>query len=161
KSEPPEPKQPKETPPKETPRSSGDGDDDFAAAFGAAPKEPAAKKETKSESGGKKDVYVPPPPGGSGVKESLGQSDIMEVVLANKSALAKCAEQQRAKDPGTSGKLVMRWTIQTSGKTSGVGVVSEEFKGTYMATCVGGLIKGWQFPKHKQQGEPVTFPFKF
>lgn len=161
KSEPPEPKQPRESP-KESPKSGSGEEDAFAEAFGPAPKEPAAKKETKSESsGGKKDVYIPPAPGGTSVKDSLGQSDIMEVVLASKSALAKCAEQQRAKDPGTSGKLVMRWTIQTSGKTSNVGVVSEEFKGTHMATCVGGIIKGWQFPRHKQQGEPVTFPFKF
>lgn len=157
KSEPSEPKQPRESP-----KASGGEEDAFAAAFGPAPKEPAAKKETKAESsGGKKEVYIPPAPGGTSVKDSLGQSDIMEVVLASKGALAKCAEQQRAKDPGTSGKLVMRWTIQTSGKTSNVGVVSEEFKGTHMATCVGGVIKGWQFPKHKQQGEPVTFPFKF
>ena len=60
-----------------------------------------------------------------------------------------------------SGKLVMKWTIQTSGRTSNVSVVTDEFKGTYMATCVGGVIKGMSFPKHKKQGEPVQFPFKF
>jgi hypothetical protein len=60
-----------------------------------------------------------------------------------------------------SGKLVMRWNIQTSGKTSAIAVVTEEFKGTYMATCVSGLIKGWTFPRHKVAGEPVQFPFKF
>lgn len=162
KADPPEPKAP--PPPKETKSSAKEpasDDDAFASAFGV-PKEPEAKKETKTGSGSKKGtVYIPPAPGGTNVKESLGQSDIMEVVLASKSALAKCAEVQRQKDPGTSGKLVMRWTIQTSGRTSNVGVVSDEFKGTYMASCVGGLIKGWQFPRHKQQGEPVTFPFKF
>lgn len=160
KSDPPEPKAAKE--PKESPRESGGGEsDDFAAAFGVA-KDPEPKKTTKTESASsKKDVYIPPAPGATNVKDALGSSDIMEVVLANKSALAKCAETQRQKDPGTSGKLVMRWTIQTSGRTSNVGVVSDEFKGTYMASCVGGLIKSWQFPKHKQQGEPVTFPFKF
>ncbi|PZR17448.1 MAG: gliding motility protein [Archangium gephyra] len=139
--------------------SSGGGDDDFDKAFGgsSAPKkeEPVAAKKGSG--------YIPPPPGASAadVKESLAQSDIMEVVLSNKSALANCVSQQKAKDPGTSGKLLMRWTIQTSGKTSNVGVASDEFKGTFIATCVGGLIKGWTFPKHKKQGEPITFPFKF
>ena len=57
--------------------------------------------------------------------------------------------------------MMMWWTIQTSGKTSNVGVASDEFKGTYIAGCIGGLIKGWAFPRHKVQGEPVTFPFKF
>jgi hypothetical protein len=55
----------------------------------------------------------------------------------------------------------MKWQIQTSGKTSQVSVVTDEFKGTYMAGCVGGLIKGWVFPRHKNQGEPIQFPFKF
>ncbi len=150
--------------PKETKRpAASEEKDEFAAAFGGSSgSKTTPKDEPKGDSGGKKTTYIPPAPGGGGdVKASLAQSDIMEVVLANKGGLAKCAEEQRKRDPGTSGKLVMRWTIQTSGRTSNVGVVSEEFKGTYMATCVGGLIKGWTFPRHKTQGEPVSFPFKF
>jgi hypothetical protein len=85
----------------------------------------------------------------------------MEVVLANKPSLAKCVEEQKKREPGVTGKLVMKWQIQTSGKTSQVSVVTDEFKGTYMAGCVGGLIKGWVFPRHKNQGEPIQFPFKF
>ncbi len=85
----------------------------------------------------------------------------MQVVLANRTGLGRCAEEQKKKEPGVTGKLVMRWQIQTSGKTSNVSVVSEEFKSTYMAVCVGGLIKGWSFPRHKTAGDPVNFPFKF
>ena len=47
------------------------------------------------------------------------------------------------------------------GKTSNVSVASEEFKGTVIAGCVGNLIKTMTFPKHKKQGEAITFPFKF
>ena len=85
----------------------------------------------------------------------------MTVVLENKGALTRCVEEQRKKDPGNSGKLLMKWTIQTSGKTSKVEVASEEFKGTPIAICVGALIKGMQFPKHQKQGDAITFPFKF
>lgn len=151
--------------PKETKKaaSSGDGDD-FESAFGPGKSTSATKKEEKKEAptASRKGGYIPEAPGSGGdVKDSLGTSDILEVVSANKPALAKCAEEQRKRDPSTSGKLVMRWTIQTSGKVSRVDVVSEEFKGTYMAGCVGGLIKAMVFPRHKTQGEPVTFPFKF
>jgi predicted Zn finger-like uncharacterized protein len=162
----PEPPAPPPPPPAREARpsapESGGGDDDFAKAFGVA-KEAPAKKEASGEGGGgkKAPVYIPPAPGSAPLKESLGQSDIFEVVLANKADLAKCAELQRQKDPSTSGRLMMRWTIETSGKTSNIGVASEEFKGTYMATCVSGLVKGWQFPRHSQKGEPVVFPFKF
>jgi predicted Zn finger-like uncharacterized protein len=150
----PEPKEPKRA------ASSGGGEDDFDSAFGPS-KKTAAKDEPKPEK--KQPGYIPPAPGGAVVeiKESLGQSDIMEVVLANKGALTKCVEEQRKKDPGNSGKLLMKWTIQTSGKTSNVGVVSDEFKGAPIAGCVGSLIKGMTFPRHKVQGDPITFPFKF
>ncbi len=144
---------------KAEPKSSGDEFDEMFGDKKGGKKEAASSDSEPAPK--KSNVYVPPAPGGAGVKESLGQSDIMEVVLANKSGLAKCAEEQRKKDPGTSGKLVMRWTIQTSGRPANVGVASEEFKGTYMAECVGKLIKSMSFPKHKVQGEPVQFPFKF
>ena len=93
--------------------------------------------------------------------ERLGQSDIMAVVVANKPAIVKCVSEQKKQQPGLTGKLVMRWTIQTSGRTTGVAVRSEEFKKTYMANCISGLIKSWSFPKHKKQGEPIDFPFTF
>lgn len=142
--------------PRKAAPSSGD---DFDDAFGGPKK--AVKEEPKPEK--KTPGYIPPAPGSSSanVKEALETSDVMEVVLANKGALGECVKQQRAKDPGTSGKLLMKWTIQASGKTSNVSVASEEFKGTPIAGCVGNLIKGMTFPRHKKQGDPITFPFKF
>jgi hypothetical protein len=95
------------------------------------------------------------------VPEKLGQSDIMAVVVANKPAIMKCVGDQKKKDPGVSGRLVMRWSIQTSGKTTGVAVKTDEFKKTYMASCISGLIRGWNFPKHRKQGDPIDFPFIF
>jgi predicted Zn finger-like uncharacterized protein len=151
-----------EPPPKAQPKVEAkpekSGGDSFEDAFGPAKKEvktaePVAKK---------KEVYVPPAPGGGGdVKETLDQSDRMEVVLASKPSLAKCATEQRSKEPGVTGKLVMRWQIQTSGRVSNVNCITDEFKGTYMAACVGGAIKSMSFPKHKKQGEPMELPFKF
>jgi hypothetical protein len=57
----------------------------------------------------------------------------------------------------------MHWTIQPNGHTAGVSVApqSEEFKNTYIVGCMTGLIKGWVFPKHKSQQDPINFPFKF
>lgn len=109
----------------------------------------------------KHSVYIPPAPGGATVKSSLGQSDIMEVVLANKGALGACAEAQRKLDPSASGKLVLRWTIGLDGRVLKVEVVSKEFEKTQFAQCVLRLVKTWQFPRHTRVGEPVTFPFKF
>ncbi|WP_375743977.1 adventurous gliding motility protein GltJ [Corallococcus interemptor] len=135
--------------------SSGGGDDDFDELFGtkkAAPAKPASKPTATA--------YIPPEPGG-GTLDRLQQSDIMQVVLSNKPAIVKCVNEQKQKDPSLSGKLVMRWTVQTSGKTSNVSCRTDEFRSSYMATCITGLIKSWSFPKHQKQGEPIDFPFTF
>ncbi len=104
--------------------------------------------------------YVPPEPGG-GTLERLGQAEITKVVVANKPAIVKCVNEQKKMNPGLSGKIVMRWTVQTNGKTKGVAVMTDEYKKTHMATCLSGLVKQWTFPKHRKQGEPVDFPFTF
>jgi predicted Zn finger-like uncharacterized protein len=136
--------------------SSNDGDsDDFDELFGTKKSKPEPKPQEARLT-----TYVPPEPGGS-TPERLQQSDIMAVVLANKPAIIKCVNEQKKKDPALSGKLVMRWTIQTSGKTTAVSCRTDEFRSTYMASCISGLIKGWSFPRHKKQGEPIDFPFTF
>ncbi|TSC23292.1 adventurous gliding motility protein GltJ [Corallococcus sp. Z5C101001] len=136
--------------------NSGGGDDDFDELFGTKKAASSAKPAGKPTA----TAYIPPEPGG-GTPERLQQSDIMQVVLNNKPAIVKCVNEQKQKDPSLSGKLVMRWTVQTSGKTTGVSCRTDEFRTSYMATCITGLIKGWAFPKHQKQGDPIDFPFTF
>src|SRR5258708_2970636 len=57
--------------------------------------------------------------------------------------------------------MVMRWQIHTNGRTSNISCQSDEFKGTPLASCLGGLIKTWTFPKHRIQGDPINFQFTF
>jgi hypothetical protein len=137
------------------------GGDEFDRAFGGTAK-PVKREEPAPEPARKKDVYVPPAPGaGADVKDSLGKSDIMEVILAEKASFARCIEEQRQREPGAHGSLVLRWQILSSGKVSGVTVVTEEFRNTSMATCVSKVVKGLSFPRHRVQGEPINFPFNF
>ncbi|MEN9797717.1 MAG: Adventurous gliding motility protein AgmX [Pseudomonadota bacterium] len=140
-------------------------DDDFDSIFGSAPKKKEAAAATATASSddkvAKKSVYVPPPPAAPSEPEKLGQSDIMAVVLANKASIKQCADEQKAKEPGSRGKVVMKWTIQASGKVGSVSCQTDEFRDSYMASCLSKLIKGFQFPRHRVQGDPVVFPFTF
>ena len=138
-------------PPKEA------SDDEFQKEFGGGgERAPASRSERRS-------VYVPPAPGSasSDLPDTLGQSDIMSVVVQNKSSILGCVGEQKKRDPSLSGRMVMRWQIHTNGRTSNVSCQSDEFKGTPLASCLAGLIKSWTFPKHRIQGEPINFPFTF
>ncbi|HXN41041.1 MAG TPA: adventurous gliding motility protein GltJ [Myxococcaceae bacterium] len=133
-------------------------DDDFDREFGGAEKRKSPVP--KSEPVKRASVYVPPAPGVE-IPESLGTGEIMRIVLDNKPAIKKCVEEQKKRDGSLSGKIVMSWTILASGKTTTISCASDEFKTSYMAQCMSGLIKGWQFPRHKVQGDPINFPFTF
>ncbi len=141
----------------EASRPRNKADDLFDEVFGT----PDGKKAAPAESG-KKTAYVPPAPGVTDVPEKVGDGDIMSVVLANKSAMVRCVDEQKSRDPNLHGTLVMHWVIQTSGRTTNVAPVTEGYKTSYFATCMTGLVKTWQFPKHRYSpGQAVDFPFKF
>src|SRR5262249_17503443 len=138
----------------EPPRDASE--DEFNKEFGG---ERAAGRSASE----KKSVYVPPAPGSASadLPKALVQRDTRTVVVQNKQSILSCVTDQRKRDPNLSGRMVMRWQIHTNGKTSNVSCQSDEFKGTPLAGCIGGLIKTWTFPRHKIQGEPINFPFTF
>jgi predicted Zn finger-like uncharacterized protein len=150
---------------KERPAPKEASDDDFEKTFGGGGKKAKDSGGSDASSPKKKgggDVYIPPAPGSGGdVPDQLGQGDIMQTVVSHKPEIVDCVKKQKAKDSDSSGTLVMRWVIQPNGHTSNVTPVTDEFKSSYLASCMGGLIKGWQFPKHKQPQDPISFPFKF
>jgi predicted Zn finger-like uncharacterized protein len=142
----------------EASRPRNKADDLFDEVFGT----PDGKKAAPAGDKGKKTAYVPPAPGVTDVPEKVGDGDIMSVVLANKSSMVRCVDEQKSRDTNLHGTLVMHWVIQTSGKTTNVGPVTEAYKSSYFATCMTGLVKTWQFPKHRfSPGQAVDFPFKF
>ncbi|MFN0062610.1 MAG: AgmX/PglI C-terminal domain-containing protein [Myxococcaceae bacterium] len=156
RTEPGEATSPRASSPRDEP-AFGNSDDEFAREFGVAadaPVAPVAKKKPKN-------VVVPPPPGSAELPETLGTSDVMQAVLAHRPEIVRCVEEQKKRDPGLSGTLVVRWTVQTNGTARGVSAQNSEFKSTYLAGCIVNLVKGWTFPKHRQQGDPIDFPFKF
>lgn len=106
--------------------------------------------------------YIPPAPGGgAALPAQLSQGDITGVVFAQKDALKRCATEYKSSGGASSGTLVMRWTIEKDGRTSGV----QPIKGTEheeLATCIGGLVRGWRFPAYSGPKMPaIDFPFPF
>lgn len=158
--------------PAPTPKTAtGEDNESFDAMFGGGKRQPANKAPDVTKPrvmvilDPSRSMMESPPPAkpksGDGWLETLGQADIMEVVIADKRQLGTCAEEQRRLNPGLTGKLVVKWTIRLDGTVSNVTVVTTEFANTPFAACVMKRIKSWRFPRHTTPSEPVTFPFKF
>ncbi len=152
---------PPEPPP--PPRKSGNKvDDDFNKLFGGgggepAP-EPARPQRTRSA------PPIPPAPGAAGngaSKETLGPSDIMEVVRGNVGAIRRCTDDEKARS-GASGAIKMSWIIRQNGSVTAIKTLTEEYQKTPLSACLTGVVKGLHFPAYSgPQMDPVEFPFKF
>ncbi|MDY7226033.1 AgmX/PglI C-terminal domain-containing protein [Hyalangium rubrum] len=133
-------------------------DEEFARELGFTDDAPAHAPESK----GPKAVYIPPAPGVN-LPEKLTPQDIQQVVVANQPAIVSCLRRFKDSVPeGSGGKFVMRWFVHADGSTYGTMMETSALRGTPLATCLEGLVRGWKFPKHRvQQQEPVRFPFTF
>ncbi|MDY7227968.1 GYF domain-containing protein [Hyalangium rubrum] len=128
-------------------------DEDFERELSGPP------SRSKGASG--RTVWIPPEPTPAGPVASLAQSDVFAVVLANKGDIASCASAGKSPQVEEGQRVVVRWTIAPSGKVTEVVTESAGFKGTPLASCLEGKIRAWTFPKHREQGGPVRFPFVF
>jgi hypothetical protein len=109
----------------------------------------------------KRTVWIPPDPKSPEPAASLTQSDIFSVVVANKGDITACVSAQKLQAGEGPRKVVLRWSILPSGKVTEVVTETAEYRGTPLALCLEGKVRAWTFPKHREQGSPVRFPFVF
>ncbi|BDG04937.1 adventurous gliding motility protein GltJ [Anaeromyxobacter oryzae] len=111
--------------------------------------------------GGGRKVYVPAAPGGGTVPQRLTDSQVNETILARVSALQQCVQEQKARDPGASGVLKMRWTIAPDGGVQAISCATPEYASSPIAQCLTGVLRGMKFPRSVSGRPDVTFPIKF
>ena len=127
-------------------------DEDFARELEGTGKPPPQPKRT---------VWIPPAPANVEPRASLSESDIFAVVVENKADITSCVSAQKLPSGEGSQRVVVRWTILPSGKPTEVVTETARFRGTPLALCLEGKIRSWTFPRHREQGGPVRFPFVF
>lgn len=117
--------------------------------------------QKKPESNRVRSVWIPPAPG-ENLPQTLMPEDIQQVVAANQPAITSCIQRHKDALPGLNGgRFTMRWFIHPTGSTYQVAMETQALKGTAMATCIEGVVRGWKFPKHQTQMGPIRFPFIF
>ncbi|MCI5072776.1 AgmX/PglI C-terminal domain-containing protein [bacterium] len=108
-------------------------------------------------------VDIAPPPGDVGVRGGgLTRAEIAKVVQSHLSEIRYCYEKGLLQDPGLSGKIVAKWTINPGGSVSQSGIKSSSVRNASVHSCLTGEITSWGFPKPRNGASVlVTFPFVF
>jgi hypothetical protein len=101
-----------------------------------------------------------PSMGGKEVQK-LSKTDITTELLLKNGDVDKCRDEHRKKQPKVTGKLVARFAVDKSGRTTDIAVVSSEIKGTTFEKCLTEAIRGWTFSKAKEKSAPYDLPQTF
>lgn len=82
-------------------------------------------------------------------------------VRARRAAIQGCYEKELKRNPSLKGKIVVRFSITTSGRTSDIDIEENTLNNEAVASCIKTTIRGWLFPFKPESEVPVAFPFVF
>jgi pSer/pThr/pTyr-binding forkhead associated (FHA) protein/Skp family chaperone for outer membrane proteins len=95
------------------------------------------------------------------VRGHLSREAIAKVVRKHLRQIQYCYEKNLLLSPNLSGKVIMEWTIATSGSVTVVKTKKNTMASPAVAMCISAKIKGWKFPKPKGGIVVVAYPFIF
>jgi TonB family protein len=95
---------------------------------------------------------------------SQGQIDkeaVAKVINSHLAEVQRCYEAGLMKMPGLAGKVVLEWSISTSGKVISSKSKSSTLKDASVEACILRALNNWQFPPAKGNSVIITYPFIF
>jgi len=87
--------------------------------------------------------------------------EIMEVVNENKPALNKLYREHLKQKSGLSGKVVLRFTIEASGKVANINIVSSTTKYAKFDNAIKDAVAAWKWKPIEKGNITTTIPFNF
>lgn len=88
----------------------------------------------------------------------LSKNQIRDVVFSSMGQVKACYERALKSDPTLAGRIVVNWSISTTGTVSRASVRSDEMGDEGLQACLVQTIKTWAFPT-ATASTPVSFPF--
>jgi TonB family protein len=92
----------------------------------------------------------------------LSKDEIQRVINAHVGEIQYCYEKQLRGNSGLAGRVVLEWTVTTTGAVSVVKVSTSSLSSSDATNCMMDRIKKWRFPKPRGNGGvTVVYPFVF
>ena len=92
---------------------------------------------------------------------SIDRDAVAKVVNSHLQEVYACYERALLKDPSLAGKVVLEWTIATTGRVAAVKTKSSTLRNPSVEACILGGLKTWTFPPAKGGAVIITYPFIF
>jgi hypothetical protein len=86
----------------------------------------------------------------------ISEAQLKNAMRPYMQAVRNCVEQQSDLDSSVTGRMDLSFTIGNRGRVTQVRVLTEDHVRTYIAGCVGGVLRSVKFPKFS--GKPVVVP---
>ena len=91
----------------------------------------------------------------------ISREQIARVINQHLGEVQYCYETQLLKEPSLKGKLVLEWSINTSGSVGRVKQKLSTMQSPKVSSCIIASLKRWKFPKPQGGTVVVSYPFIF
>ena len=93
--------------------------------------------------------------------KDVDREALARYVKLRKSAIQACYEKELKRNPSLKGKVVVRFTISTSGRVTEIDIEENTLGNDAVGSCIKAVIRGWMFPFKPDSEVPVAYPFVF
>jgi len=95
--------------------------------------------------------------------ERATRADVKRFAAESKGGLAKCAEEQRRRDPKVHGTLALSWWVEPDGNVYTVTTTNSALAHAAVTyyECATLVIREWGWPKAQKRSEVFTHTFTF
>ncbi|HYV49525.1 MAG TPA: AgmX/PglI C-terminal domain-containing protein [Myxococcaceae bacterium] len=92
---------------------------------------------------------------------NIDREAVAKTINAHLQEVRGCYERALLKDPGLAGKVVLEWTIGTTGSVTAAKTKSSTLKNASVEGCILSALKTWQFPQPRGGVVIISYPFLF
>jgi hypothetical protein len=96
-----------------------------------------------------------------GVQGSIDRDAVAKAVNSHLQEVRACYERALLKAPGLAGKVVLEWTLSTSGSVVSARTKSSTLQSPEVEACILRQLSQWDFPRAAGGVVIVSYPFLF
>ena len=99
-----------------------------------------------------------PAAGGAPKMKSLPLT-VVDTLIRTNMTVKKCFFEEKGRRGSVPHRVAVRFTVLTSGRVTSARVITDQYKGTPLDSCLGRAFKAIQFPPFEGETVSMTYPF--